>query len=629
MRAAPIQERILSHWLWAAALILVAAALAIPQLDDLAIGLDGINSYVIASGLSVEPWTAEHVINHLYQTSPDQAPFYFVLLHYWGKLAGHSLAAARLIALYAGLLSLAMVYRLARDFISPPAGFFAGFVLLSNSFYAHYFAHIRYYTLVTFLSALIIWLYLRLVRRPRPPAFRELAALALACYALASVHAFGLLLYVVLSIYHLLSAQKGRGWWQIASAALVGLALAAPQFSTMLTAGLSYASAHHGPRSAEPVELYAAWLNVIGNGAPVLLVISGLGVFIGWRRGHLRGNPLLPLFPLLVFAVGLSSAVSGIVSAGQMRYFLAGMPIVVCFIAAGLCALHRQRRWLGLLAAFLWLMQGAIFMQTADWEGLIQGRTWSYTHPPWHLVSRWARQSGESMPMATFGVSRLVLQKRATVPKDLESYWFGDHGIVSQRRTPDDLLRLDARFASQRPAYLALRQSLDDETYTVADIDLAMRQLGYSHCENQRFPNQTAVAVYRWISLACGTRQTATFETAIGSLLFHGAHEDAGRLFVSGYWQAGRADSLAEHNLSFQLLDSDWKSHAQLDLSLLHMGELRQHIINVAHVAPGEYRLVAIVYHAESGERQAWQDNAGWIPELQPLADIVIAGDAP
>ena len=235
-------ERIGSHWLWAALAILAAAALAIPQLDDYPPSLDSIDSYGFSFGLTESVWTAEDLVNALYKEIPDQTAPYYLLLHYWGALAGQSLAAGRLISLFGGLLSLAMLYRLSRDFVSPFAALLAVFILLSSAFYAFFYAQLRYYTLQVFLSALVLWLYLRIVARKRAIARRDLAALALACCAVVSIHAFGLLMYIALSPYHLLAVRKDRLWLQVVVAAIGALILALSAIYPMLTDGVARAT---------------------------------------------------------------------------------------------------------------------------------------------------------------------------------------------------------------------------------------------------------------------------------------------------------------------------------------------------------------------------------------------------
>ncbi len=78
-------------------------------------------------------------------------------------------------------------------------------------------------------------------------------------------------------------------------------------------------------------------------------------------------------------------------------------------------------------------------------------------------------------------------------------------------------------------------------------------------------------------------------------------------------------------NISFQLLDGDWHNHDQIDLPVLSLSDLRQFHFNLSELSAGDYRLMAVVYDAQTGERQTWQDNAGWAPEMQQLAEIELA----
>ncbi len=515
-RALQSSERILGHWLLVAAMILVVAALTIPQLDKYPLSLDSIFSYSFAHGLTESHYTTNDVLENLERDDPNQAPLHYVLLHFWGKLAGNSLAMARLISLFAGFLALALVYRLTADFVSPAAGGIAAFVLLCNAFYAFYYAQVRYYTLIVLLAALIVWLYLRIATRRQRPKQRDYLALLLACYALVLTHFFGFVLYTTLSLYHLLAAPKNRRWLAIVATALIALLLAAPWLSVLLTDGVERANLHHEANAAGVLDNLAAWITVISNGSPLLLAISLVGVIVGWRRKWLASNPFLLLFPLLVVSIGVASVATGVVSEGQMRYMLVGMPIVVGFIAAGLFALYRLRRWLGMLA-LLWLVTGLSFMRSADWELLIQGRTWAYTHPPWHLISRWMQQSGEALTTMTFGVPHIALRKYTFTPAHLMIFYFGQYGIEVNKLAPEETAGFVAPDALQQPGYWALYQTTETEPATIAEIDAVLKDHNYMPCDTMLFPNATALVTYRWTSLQCDTQPKASFATDAGT----------------------------------------------------------------------------------------------------------------
>ncbi|MCY4146545.1 MAG: glycosyltransferase family 39 protein [Chloroflexi bacterium] len=625
-RAAQLGDRLLGHWLLAAAMILVAAALTMPQLDKYPLSHDAIHSYSIAHGLrglAEGPYTPINALDNLYRSWPDQAPLYYLSLHVWGYLAGTSLAAARLISLFCGLLSLAMVYRLTRDVVSPVAGGMAAFVLLCNAFYAFHYAHVRYYTLVVWLAALIVWLYLRIATRRQQPKRRDYLALILAGCALVSTHAFGFMLALTLSLYHLLAARKDRRWLHVVAAAVASIVLALPGLYAQLTVGIALAQGGHGPRSASLGDILSTWLVVISNGSPMLLVISLAGIAVGWRRRLPRGNPFLLLFPLLVLSIGVASEVAGVVSERQMRYLLVGMPIVAGFIAAGLFALYRLRRWLGLLA-LLWLATGLTFMNTADWEHLIQGRNWAYTQPPWHLLSRWMLESGEKLPLLTIKVSHKILTRFQ--PHHMMSHYFGQHGFAVKRFRPETTATFVAQNKLRQSGYWALHQTDNPEPAAIATFEAAMQRHGYMVCGTTQFPNATLLATYRWASLQCDTQPKATYSADEGAYLHYGARHDETRLLFSGAWQPAAEADPDTHNISFQLLDDDWRSHAQIDLPTQSLTDTHQLIFDLASLPAGGYRLMAVVYNAQTGERQAWHGNEGWIPEMRQLAEFTLSG---
>lgn len=156
-------SKIAGHWVIALVVILVVAALAINQIDDHLPGHDAKYSLLRSGWLEAGSIGPAAVLERLQVRSPDQAPLYFLLLNQWGNLVGRAdIALARLPAVFCGLLSLAFVYRLGRDAVSPLAGAFVVLLLASNAFFNYYYAHVRFYPQLVLLSTLVIWLYLRL-----------------------------------------------------------------------------------------------------------------------------------------------------------------------------------------------------------------------------------------------------------------------------------------------------------------------------------------------------------------------------------------------------------------------------------------------------------------------------------
>ena len=107
---------------------------------------------------------------------------------------------------------------------------------------------------------------------------------------------------------------------------------------------------------------------------------------------------------------------------------------------------------------------------------------------------------------------------------------------------------------------------------------------------------------------------------------FYGSalNAEADRLTFADQWTA-RIDAVDENlMMSFQVISDDWRNEAQLDLPLVHDGDLRHFSIDVSDVPPGKYRLMVILYDTLTGEKAPWIDNAGDVPSLQELTSFVI-----
>ncbi|MDE2650315.1 MAG: hypothetical protein OXI62_06310, partial [Chloroflexota bacterium] len=104
-----------------------------------------------------------------------------------------------------------------------------------------------------------------------------------------------------------------------------------------------------------------------------------------------------------------------------------------------------------------------------------------------------------------------------------------------------------------------------------------------------------------------------------------GAHYEGGKLLFTSAWQPAITADPDTHNISFQLLDAHWRNHGQIDLPTSSLSEMRQLIFELSDLPAGDYRLMVVVYDAQTGERQVWQANEDWIPEMQQLAEMIVS----
>lgn len=155
-------------------------------------------------------------------------PLYYVLLHGWIWCFGSSAFAVRSLSTVCSLLTLVVVYRLAKRLFGLEVALMATAVLLASSFAAYYSTETRMYALLMLLTALGGVALARLVEAP---GWKPALGLAGAATALLYTHYWSIYLLVMLGAWLLLSAvvAKQQHWkvaarWGIGALAVAGVA---------------------------------------------------------------------------------------------------------------------------------------------------------------------------------------------------------------------------------------------------------------------------------------------------------------------------------------------------------------------------------------------------------------------
>ncbi len=620
-------ESWLGRWIWAIPLLLVVTGFSARQLDLIVPEVDEFYFMNDVGLVSAGPYSPFAVLESVARNSPNHAPLYFILLNLWSGLVGGEIAILRVLTLFTGLLSLAMIYRLARDFVAPLAGLLALVVALSNALYNFYYANARMYPLLVLTGAITLWLYLRLAQSDRPAKRGDYLALAAACYALANTHVFSALLFVALGLHHLLHAPKDGRWLKLSLAVLAGLLLFSPWLGVLLTQGLERTYATWRAESDSLGETLSALHAVAFNGSAALSLLTVAGLALGWRRRtiDLAAPTLILLYFLIAFSlVALLSEAFGV---SKVRFGLAGWPALLLIIAGALYSLYRWRRWL-LLVALLFPLAGLSFQQSADWTALFLGRERPYSQPAWHIVSRLARQSRPAAPILTWQVDLTDIHWPAYINYPQSRYYFADRGLTLL--TPSDTAafkRAVFDYSIGAPFLRVFYQESRVAARDRAELDAIMQVANYQVCDERRFGVDTVFVTYGWQAANCeAPTLLARHSSALIDYEFFGAGLNAAgdaALFIDR-WRARSEIAADGYSLSHQLLDADWERVAQLDLPLLREGELRQFSIGLDGLGPGAYRLVTILYDNRTGERFDWRDSPSQPAIMLPLAEIVI-----
>ncbi len=370
-------------WLWALLPMLLAAGIAIPELDRDAFNGDEPFSLYAAGAMEEENWSLADVRDHIIAVNPQQGMGWPMLLSAWGPRAGWDELSIRSLSLFAGILTLALVYRTGREFFSPAAGLAATFLLTGSVFFHAYMVHARAFTLVSMFAGICILAYWRSALVPGPFNRRLQAALLVGATGLLFWHYYGALLLPALMLFHIFFVPRGRQWWRVIAVFGLALLIATVQLSAFL-GGLDATSSAADLKKIALTnpEVMLDLVHHITNGLLRLPASFGVALVVAltlatlitghrlWRQTHKVGPGWFLLFIALalVSLVLLTNHLVPSIGKTRIRYFMPVWPLTALLAGAGLWRLlHRRRQWLTVLL-LLWLVPGAYLFLFTDFR---------------------------------------------------------------------------------------------------------------------------------------------------------------------------------------------------------------------------------------------------------------------
>ena len=618
---------VFAHWAWAIPVLLIVAALGVRQIDLYPPGPDEFYSMYNAGFLVHGPYTPFDVIESLYKNSPNHTPGYFLLLSLWGNLTSYDLAIGRILTILGALLSIAVIYRLARDFIAPVAGLFAIIIVASNAFYSFYIPNLRMYPLLVCLAAAVLWLYLRIVHRLQSIHRLDYAALGAAVFALLNVHAYSVTFLATIAVYHVFLVQKTQRWKYVAVAVCAAMLLAAPWYLVLITRGMERAADAWSEAEAGSWDTIAAWLNVTTNGQPLLLALSIAGLFLSIKKlGRSPQMYLLLAVPFLLI-LGLLTDATSFVQTSGMRYQLAGWPLLILAMVAGLFALYSCRKWLGVLVV-LWVIAGARYHVNTDWKPFIGGLQYSLDAPPWQVISRQAARSDPKPLVIGYRIANSFVEWPSYLNYSQSEHYFDRLGLGLQLvGDPHEFGVFVSHKVISSPRVWVVYQKQYPNTDEIAEIDTRLMNLGYDRCQSSEVGVDNTILHYSWRILDCKSPDLQLSDkTDLIDYRFYGLQVDHANKVIEfvDAWSALTEFALDDNKISYQLVTADWDNVAQLELPLVHADVPRRFSIDISDVPAGSYRLMTILYNVQTNERLEWDDNYGTIPAMLALGEIEI-----
>ena len=617
-----------SHWFGAVPFLLAVAALGVYHSDLYPPAMDEFYSMRNAGWTVDGVFSPVDVLQSLQRNSPNHSPLYFLILSVWGQMTVPDIMLARILSILFALLSLSMIFRLARDFIGPAAGIFALLLVCGNAFYNFFVTYARMYTLLVFLSALVLWIYLRIVDKGAGAKRRHYLGLGAAVYCLANTFLFSATFLLMLGLYHLIAAPKNQTWLKISATVIVALALFAPWLLTVLPDAYQRSIVFSDWESQGSMEALATWLTVSLNGQTLLLFLSIFGVLLGLLFKTIRFKPWLLMFLPYLLILALIANFTTFIAADTMRYHLSGWVPLLLTIVAGLYALYGIH-WILSLLALLWLIAGLQFGRIAPWDDILGGQIYSYLREPIHLISRQALQEEYPPLLVGYKTDSWALYWNYDSDNDsLGDLYFDGRNL--ELITPDALGNLEKAVRHHAIVEPYVWVFFLDRRIDSADRDklaTAMKNLNYEVCDSGAIGIGSTLVRFSWDALNCASPHMASrHQNDHIHYQFFGAevNPDTDRVVYIDRWSADDARALSNLNMSLQLISEDWNNVAQVDLPLVNPDQLRQFTIDISKVPPGNYRLMAIAYNNQTGQRVNWLNNGVSAPAMLKLAEVKV-----
>ena len=616
---------VLGHWVWVIPILLIVAALSLKQIDAYPPSQDEFYAMHNSGWLAERAYSPHEIMASLQKQSFAHMPGYFLLLGFWGNLTSYSVAMARVLSIFFGILGLAVIYRQSEELAGPSAGIIAVIIAGSNAFYNFYYAYSRMYTLLVLCAATAMWLYLRIVQTEKRILGRYYVALVV-------THPFSAVLLATLSIYHLLFVSKDRRWAFVATAVLAGLLLISPfllNWSTTIGITILRRTIALSDYILDGPGAIRIWLGIILNNQWALLLFSLVGLAIGIRNRSIKSRTwlLIPFVMLIIFA--LLAEFTPFIIESAMRYYLAGWILFIPFIAAGIYGLCRYRICQVLLT-LLWCISGVWFQsfidEPAGWKHQLGWQSHIYSLPPWQVVSREATRAAHLPQIIGYVNTSFELRTNMHINYSQILHYFDQFGITF--RTLDDLHWFEGVVSDNAitaPSIWFFYQSQLVNREQVTRVMETLEQFGYELCGRFEAGNDSTVMKYYWEFLGCQPAQLESdFQSKLIRHQFYGAKVVGSSIQFVDHWVSQKEFEHAQYDMSFQLISESWNNEAQVDLPLVHEDSLRQFSIGIADVPPGTYRLMAILYDKRTGENVDWIDNPGYVPGMMELSEIVI-----
>ncbi len=359
-----------SRWLFVVPIIFFAFAIGVFNLYDGIVSLSEANSLRHLGLYEEHVYTVTDVVDSVIIKSPQHAPLYFILLNFWYQLLGSDPGILRLLSVFWGMLTVAVTYRLSLEINTHRGGIYASLMIVSSWSFIYYIHEIRQYSMVICVSAMLFWLYWRIISRKTPVLLWYWFGLFLLSAISVYTHYFGVLSLMGIGLYHVVFVRKDARWLKIVIVEILAGITFLPWLSIVQTGMETMPDLSE--RSLSPLAVIYEFLFFHSNGLWFILLPILLIVILKYRSLSSSQTYGVAMFVFMFASIFIVHQFRPILFAGRLRYIIIFLPILAVNVGIAFVLLKRfQKIAIGILGIFC--IAGFYFTQSDllyDYAGL-------------------------------------------------------------------------------------------------------------------------------------------------------------------------------------------------------------------------------------------------------------------
>ena len=615
------------------------AMITLVSLLAFALGANGLNADVIWDdefssvtfmGAFNPPYTPAQVVESISKLSRDHVPLYYLLGAGWSQIAGWSQFSLRLMSCFFGVLMVAWLYRFAADAVNRRTAVAAAFLMTTNAFIIIYFHELRAYTLLLLLAIIHTWHYWRLASDWQVSRLTWILFVFSAA-AMLYTHIIGFIILVGLGATHIF---MGRGSGR-SRAIIIGWGMSVlffvPYLPTVLSGSFTWGETKRAVAAIELVEPF--WL-LLTNGLHVLALPLALNLAYMIRRKRFAVSRQLLLALFIGLALEIVSWRFDLLAINRMRYFLLlWFPCMILFAYSVTSLPHSLK--LSALFILIWCLSGFQFARS---EQILEfsGHAAQGKYPP---LQRFAAslqgQTGYHDYLLGFSESLGINKNRSRYDWSIADYYLkaqlGIDGVFLHTSLKRYRLEQDTRGILREHPHVLLAHDPSDVPPNYARALEIIQEATYMPCAV--LVDKPDLLIQRYVhSVMDCDHEPAPIAYENGIKVIDRAARYVPELDlvqILTWWEVEDESLPNEYNVSMQIITPDWQNMRQEDRHLYELPPWDVIELSTADLPPGDYRLMIILYHRDSGEKVSGADlTSGESANIFPIATFTIPGES-